>query len=379
MGHTNPKRAMPIRLNGASKKRYVFAVGLILAIAAIALWQWKYEQSQTSLRPMALVICGDDRFQENRVYRVDLLAGNLEAVSAPIDWLGNPAHIAYDPVHSLIYIASMRGSASDYWPVTAVQMGVDKFEVAKRFSTNSGGDSPSKRNEHPPNKVYEAYRVIVSPDGNELYVAHGGLATSSFLISVWDGETGEVLRHLSTPIESDYLWSADGYLVAEIWPSGKREISANENGVTKEWKGGTSVRSTQTGKQITIKHLKDNQGMHPPWGRINEPFIYFPSRELGVVRVYDRDTGEIISEFDIQELTGLQLQSSPMGDRSAVLKGGRLLAVAMRTDQSQRLWDGNEAGSDYPSYIVLIDMLEQREITRTQVGLRCSNAVVAYE
>ncbi len=359
-----------------TERHAVWTSALLATFAIVALWTFGNTDASFPARPMAYVVCGDDRFQDNRVYRVDLRAGKLKGISDPIGRLGNPAHLAYDPVFSRLYVASMAGrSAGSYWPVTVIRVGNGEFEVTNRFTTTTKSADNSSRGANAGrgrNGPYEAYVIVVSPDGNELYVMHGGLARSKFLTAVWNAHTGETLRLLPTGISSENrVWSPDGNYLVQRWPSQERE--EEEDG-----QGGMSVRNTQTGQKVTT-YLENGEGMHPPWGRINEPFIYFSPRERGVVRVYDRDTGEIISEFDIQELTGLQLQSSPMGDRSSVLKGGRLLAVAMRTDQSQRLWDGNEAGWDYPSYIVLIDVLEQREITRTQVGLRCSNAVVAYE
>ncbi len=363
------------------QKRYVVlcAGGLIAALAAVAPGTLTGDETPVSRRALAYVVCGDDRFQDNRVYRVDLLAGEMQGISDPIPRLGNPAKIAHDPGHSRLYIASMRGNASAYWPVTVVRAVGSEFEVLNRFSTNSGEGLNEGGIGHGYEGEYEAYNIVVSPDGNELYVAHGGLATSSFLTSVWDADTGVVLRQLPTGISGDYHpWSNDGRQVANRWPSYTWEEEQDGRIATKVRPGGLTIRDVQTGQQITT-YPEDAEGLHPPWGRIDEPLTFNNPMQWEMMHIHDRDTGEIISEFDIQELTGLQLQSNPIGDRSAVLKGGRLLAVAMRTDQSQRLWDGNEAGSDYPSYIVLIDMLEQREITRTQVGLRCSNAVVAYE
>ena len=80
-----------------------------------------------------------------------------------------------------------------------------------------------------------------------------------------------------------------------------------------------------------------------------------------MVRVYDRDTGEILSKFNIHDLTGLELWSDP-----ASLKMGRLIAASMTTFDKQ-------------GYIVLIDVIDQRVITRTKVGLECTNSVIAYE
>ncbi len=363
------------------RRRTLLAGGLVALLGIVTLWIFKDEEVLASRRPVAYVVCGDDRFQDNRVYRVDLLAGELKGVSDPIARLGNPDHLAFDPVHSRLYIASMSGrSGPNYWPVTVVRVGNGEFEVMNRFTTRSADNSPGGANAGKGrNGPYEAYEIVVSPNGNELYVRHGGLVDSDFLTAVWDSETGQILRLLRMPIQSHYSWSPDGNYVATIWPSARRERREGENIFIEKLPGGVGIVNTHTGETEKINYLQENKGMHPPWSRIDEPLIDFSPLEWGTVGVYDRDTGEIMSEFDIQESTGLVLQSSPIGDRSAVLDGGRLFAVSLRQDQSLRLWDSNEADSDYPSYIVLIDVIDQREITRTLVGQRCSNAVVAYE
>ncbi len=115
----------------------------------------------------------------------------------------------------------------------------------------------------------------VSPDGRELYVSYGGLyKDSGAIMQVWDADTGEVLRGMPTVIESHYEWSADGAHVAEIWPGGDRESVLDGKVIVKKRKGGVSVRSALTGEKLSLRRLEDNKGMHPPWGRIEEPLIY---------------------------------------------------------------------------------------------------------
>ena len=118
------------------KKRYpLVAGGLIAVVVAISFWLSREGESPAS--PIAYVVCGDDSFSESRVYRADLLAGELKGVSDPIDWLGQPWHLDYDPVHSRLYIASMHKKWSrGMWPVTSLRVRGGEFEVLDRFSTN---------------------------------------------------------------------------------------------------------------------------------------------------------------------------------------------------------------------------------------------------
>jgi len=199
------------------------------------------------------------------------------------------------------------------------------------------------------------------------------------IMQVWDADTGEVLRGMPTVIESHYEWSADGAHVAEIWPGGDRESVLDGKVIVKKRKGGVSVRSALTGEKLSLRRLEDNKGMHPPWGRIEEPLIYlFPrNKDLGEARVFDRDTGRMISRFKVRELTGLHMAGSP---EIAVLKGGKLIAASVVEQLPPIVYHWpNSVVEQEQGYVVLIDVMERREITRTRVGARCTNAVVAYE
>ena len=355
------------------KKRNAFWVtGLITVMLVLGIRLMKDDDSSMAELPVAYVVCADSDGQNNRVYVVRLLDGDLLAVSDSIDLLGKPTHLAYDPNYSRIYISSMRGQSLDYSPLTVLDVGRGEFEVLNRFEINFEASSPrtareSKKSNARANqgslrntRVRDAYYSFVSPNGKELYVAHAGLADSGYLMAVWEAETGAVLRLLPIGIRSFYSWSPDGNYVAEIWPSAQRQRVKDGNTVVEELPGGVSVLDTRTGKEAGLTYLENNKGMHPPWGRIDEPFIHFSRRNPGLVRVYDRDTGKILSRFDLHALTGLEYWRDP-----AILKKGRLIAATMTNFHKQ-------------GYIVLIDVLDGMEITRTKVGEQCTNPVVAY-
>ncbi len=272
------------------------------------------------------------------------------------------------------------------WPVTSLRVGGGEFEVAGRFPTNRENNllEKARAGEAPPNwrmGMREAYKVIVSPDGRELYVSYGGLyKDTGMLVEVWDADTGEALRLLPHPIGSRDAWSPDGDYVAEIWSGGDREIDQDGKIIVKKRKGGVSVSSTRTAERLAPKYLEDNKGMHPPWGRIEEPLIYlFPrNTDLGEVRVFDRDTGRMISRFKVRELTGLNLHLGK--PEIAVLEGGGLIAVsAVKRTEAPESYPPRSLGFKRVCYVVLIDVMERREVSRTRVGERCTNAVVAYE
>ena len=344
--------------------------GLIAVLVATVIWLSKEDEALTS--PIAYVVCGDRSFEESRVYRVDLLAGELKEVSDPIDWLGRPSHLAYDPVHSRLYIASMNNRwLRGMWPVTVLSVGGGEFEVLNRFPTNRENEllDKARAGKRPPDMLIQsAYRIFVSPDGNELYVGHGGLHETKMLTEVWNASTGEVLRQLPTSIPRIHEWSPDGHYVAAIWPSREREVNKDGETTIEKRKGGIRVRSTQTGEKFAPEYLEDNKGLHPPWGRIDEPFIYLSSREweLGKLYAYDRDTGKIISQLEIHQLTGMSLGENA---ELALLDKGRLIAVstAKRMEHTESR-SGVSGEADIQGYVVLIDVIDRREITRTRVG-----------
>lgn len=366
---------------------HVAASGGLAAALALAVL-WFFNEEEPPALPVAYVVCGGDYRSDSRAYRVDLLAGELTSVSEPIKWLGQPHHLAYDPIHSRLYIASMNKKWSPpMWPITALRARGGEFEVARRFPTNRENNLLKKAlaGEAPPPRrmmakpMREAYTVIVSPDGSELYVSYGRLSDTGMLLQAWDADTGEILRGMPSFIPRHATWSPDGNHVASIWPSHGRKINEDGEVVAEANKGGVSIINTQTGGKSLLRHLESNKGMHPPWGHIEEPLIYlfYWNAGLGEVGVYDRDTGEVISQLEVHRLTGLDMGDNP---DIAVLEGGRLIAVstAKRMTADDSLSPVSVAEQEQ-GYVVLIDVLEQREITRTRVGARCTNAVVAYE
>ena len=129
---------------------------LVVALLLLAAGPLMAEEASQQ-RPMAYVVCGDGNFQDNRVYRVDLLAGEVKGVSDPLDWMGKPQHLSFDPVHSRLYIASMRGKAADYWPVTVVRVRDSQFEVVNRFTTAEDDTLPRGAGETSRMKTGEPY------------------------------------------------------------------------------------------------------------------------------------------------------------------------------------------------------------------------------
>ena len=326
---------------------------MLTAVLLLALGPTMAEETPLR-RPMAYVVCGGDYYdQHSKVYRVDLQAGALHGVSDSIDWLGNAEKLSFDPVRSRLYIASMRGRSNLYWPVTAVQVKGGTFEVVRRFSTalddtlsrGAGETRTMKSGEtdsRPPNtNMNEAYEIVVSRDG----------------------------KH-----------------VAAIWPGGERTRKENGQEIAQRWPGGVSVIDVQTGDRATT-YLEENQGLHPPWRKIEGPFIRVHGS--GRLQAFDRNTGRIISEFNVQEITGLATHyGGVLWSQPPVLDDGKTIVLNMRCYERAAEKDGSNCLPptlrEWPNiieltYVVLIDAIQQTEVTRTEVGVDCSNPALAYE
>lgn len=339
---------------------FLVAAGLL---GVSLLWLANTENARTSKNPVVYVVCRDDDFQNQRVYRVDIVNGGVLAVSKPIDWMGNPTQLAIDVKRSRLYIGSYRGKARDYYPMTIVDIRDSEFEVVNRFSTNLEDTLPrdsTQRNLKP----FEVYQIAIPPDGNELYVMHGGMS-EGMLQAVWDADTGEVLRELETYVRPTDVWSPDGRYVAGIWPNHERTLQQNGDTITEKVSAGVDVRDVHTGKRVSLTWLNDGKRLHPPWNRIEGPLIRVHGS--GRALAHDRDTGEVVSEFNVAQLTGLGTWGGVTWLEPPVLDDHQTIALSM-------FGVGFESTN-----VVAIDVLRQTELTRTEVGARCTNPVVSYE
>lgn len=349
------------------KRLALFAVGLsAVAVVIFIAVRFGGEGQAPSERPIAYVVCGNLDSYDNRVYRVDLLLGELRGVSEPIDGLGSPENLAYDPVHSRLYVASLHKKwGRDMWPFTSLHVRNGEFEVLRHFSVLREGDLPKRALDLAPAgiRLPEGYQIMVSPDGNELYVAHGGMQ-SGIYAEVWDPNTGDMLRELEMAIRPSDVWSPDGHRVAAIWPP--RPAKAEDVGrKATASKAGVGVGDVRTGKRLSVTYREDGRGLHPPWGRIEGPLIQLHGG--GRVLAYDRDTGDILSDFDVDRLTGLNTLGGVLWIQPPLLDDHRTTVL--------RMYD---FGAEH-TYLVAIDVLGQKEVSRTRLGARCTNPVVAYE
>lgn len=355
----------------AMKKEQKLAIcGAIAVLAIIVGWVLWISEKRTSLTLTAFVVCEDKNSETAKVYWVDLAAGSLKGISGPIMKDERPNHLAFDPVHSRLYVSAEAAIAPYEWPMIAVSTHGGVFEVVNRFAPGSDYEQQQIGGRVLRFSKHSVNRVLVSPDGNELYVDHRGLLGTA----VWDSSTGDELRVLSNHLDANDFVSPNGKYIYDINPEcesmGSRPRSIQDCEFQAEVRG----FSTRTGN-LTYRRL-DNHELHAPGGHTDEPFLSFrPGRESNELRVYDRNTGEIISEFDVNTITDMKLAHYPR-----VLHNGRFLAVTMRTTVEQRNSDIVTDGETYADdYAVLIDVIDQRVVTRTKVGAFCTNTVINAE
>ena len=358
------------------KRPALWAGAAVAAAAAIALWFLMADDAPGIPRPMAYVACGAGSLEPTRVYRVDLLAGRLLDVSGPIPWTGRPGHLAHDPVFSRLYLVSdLAESESGTWPVTVIRAD-GTFDVIGRFTTNHEGAGKNKANEDgssPYGRQHEIYNFVVSPDGSELFVNHGGVG-GRMTTAEWDAHTGNVLRELPAIVRSNYTWSPDGDYAVYFWPSSKSRVRKYGKFMIEERPAGYRAFDRRAGRNTSAVYLEDNQGMHPPWGKIDKPLIY--QLNEGRIVAYNRDTGETISDISLRNIAGKELKFGYFFD--ALADGKR---IAMSASQRIRAAAPPNGSQDFAiqGYVVLIDVTDQRIVQRIQVGGQCTAPVVAYE
>ena len=311
--------------------------------------------------PAAYIVCGDGGFDNHRVYKVDLVAGGMLGVSLPIDWLGNPTHLAFDMERSRLYIGSFRGKAYDYYPITVVNVQDGEFEVVGRYTTNPDDVLPrdsTRWNKKP----YEVYQIAVSPDGTELYLAHGGLS-EGMLGAAWDANTGTGLRELERSVRQTDVWSPDGRYFARILPDRDRTREADGKIPVEKIPARVEVFDVRTGRRVSLMYPEDGKGLHPPWGRTQGPFVR--AHGSGRILVHDRDTGEVLSDFSVDQLTGLSSFGGVTWAEQPLLHDRRTIVLGMRDVEAES------------TFVVAINAIGKAEVTRTEAGANCTNPVLA--
>ena len=367
-----------------------FEFGAILLIAALATLPLHAhgddDERAASSRPIAYVVCGDAFYDDVRAYRIDVLAGSVLNISEPIEWAGAPELLVFDSNQSRLIIGSWSkperaGEEPDsyVWPVTVLRVGGGEFRVVNRLAINRENYTayPANPKKGPPELPQaRVYRLALSPDGNSLYLGHSELA-ARYGAEVWDSHSGKTIRWIDALLVGDEVWSPDGKFAARLEPSFQFRRRKYGKFTIERIDARISVIDVVKGEEKPTVYLDNNMGLHPPWGRIEEPFIHYDHRSRRV-EAYDRDTGRKISDFGVHEVTERGVKAASR--HFATLQEGRLIVMSLgkRTKLATR---DPATGLDFThqGYVALIDVIEPRAITRVEVGDRCTAPVLAYE
>ena len=292
-------------MRGRVKKKTILTWGAI-ALVALAVAYFAGNRESLVRKPVGYVVCGClDYDPDNRVYRIDLETGQVLSVSEKLAWMGRPNDIALDADRMRLYVASMRGKSSyDFFPVSIIDFANGQFKIGKQFAIEVDEGRVTWTNRFGKN-VVEAYSVVLSPDGSELYVSHGG---SDGLRSVLDATSGGVKRRLRMLVRRGYtVFSPDGRYAWNFRPY--REWQEEADGVvsTSNQPGISVVYDSFTGgeeSRITLNSHKSHEAallQASQWGPWETPSGPRVRLEKGNLVAYDRDTYNILSRADISE------------------------------------------------------------------------------
>ena len=304
------------------------------------------------------VVC-DDR----RIYELDLTEGKLLRMSAPIVGMGgSDKTIAY--ADGIVYVSALMGKVLDFDPLIAIDV-KRNFEVIGVHRFNAPPYDP----EQPYDWVDTVYAHALSPDGRRLFAFMSEPYEGPAFTLDWPAGKGLAKVVVVTGPEGAVMpwdeFSPDGKHIADIRVAGKRTGEDGDgNKILKEWNGSVSIRAT-SGGPWERKELVANRGLHPPWGRIEGPLVNVP-HESGTHRIdlYDRDSGERLVEIDVQRTTGLW-----GSDRAQMVQGTDLIAF-IATDP------GAPLGDSFQAYVLLMNVVSQKVITKIAVGPRPASNIV---
>lgn len=335
------------------KKLFLFAVGAALAVFAVLLGLKVLSGSADALQVVAPEKIAYVASADQRIYVVDIAAGKLVSRSDPIDGVGRPTSLEIDQTGSILYIGSERGpNQNDYYPLVAVSA-KDDFAVVRQYTIHPDRQVIDKAVLNP--DVHAVYRVTKSKDGDRLFLLYS--APGSGLTTEFDLESAAIVREIDVPITANSIFSSDGTLVADIYPSGSR----TDDGVTTQWPGAVLVREFATGAVISDVKLSDDKGLQSPWADLASPFVYL-ARRKNSLNVYDRDSGKVLSSLDLSVVTGLL----PTGADPKLLDGGPYIVLTMMNSTE---------GVEPRGYVVVVDYMTGEVVFTVEVGPQPTNIV----
>ncbi len=334
-------------------KKIIFFLVIALVTLNIYIGQSYSDEIKNNLR-FAYVACAD-----KSVYIVDIMKNKLVHKTDEFAPLGTPTEIAIDQKHQKIYVANERGDWQyKYSAIVIFDITTLPINVLKEMDLII--DKPNG----PFIGVSAVYGILVSSDGKTLYALYAHPSYQG--TTVIDSETGKIKGLLDFYINRGSVFSPDGKAIAEMWPSGSKIIEKDGDKKLMEWSGGVAVYDIEKNKMISRKEIqKDGIGLQPPWGKIEAPFIYL--KDYKMLEMYNRETGKIISQIDIVDITGGLITA----DRYPFSFDNNKKIILSMTDNATKT-DKMRKG-----YVVVIDLVKKKIVSKIEVGPSPTNVVLS--
>lgn len=289
---------------------------------------------------------------DHKIYKVNLLTGQVIHVSQVIRGLGGLANIAYNSQRQHLYIASDRaGPSGQYDPLVVVDVGTLPFKVKHRFAIE-----PWFRASDPEKPATNAIYRVIAAAGDKLYVMDAADSAPE-LTTVLDSLSGKIIGRVDKPVSAKEYFSPDGKMAATMWPGG----FTVRNGVKKQHFAGMAVTDLETGEVVVNKQLKASEGFQPPWCQLTSKFLYYKQKSR-TLEVYDRSSKQLLSSINIRKLAGLAMNQSSV----KTIGDSDLIAVSM-------------TGAEHAGFIVVIDVIKQQIVHKIEIGPWPTNLVLSTQ
>jgi hypothetical protein len=305
-----------------------------------------------------------------KIYIVDLNTFRVVKKSGPFMEIGRPTSVDYDKIRGRLYVASERGEwQTIYYPLTVFEIRANSIKLVDKYKLEEG--DPLGEFE----TVWAIYETKLSPDGRKVFAsyahpkyhwsnpAYGGGSV------VIDASTGDIIGMLSLRIRQlNSIFSKDGKKVSMIHPPSSRIIMKDGKEMLKTWPGYVVTYDTEKNQRVERVEagylIESSRGFNPPWANIEAPLVQIPFESDGTgwrrLKIYDRMTGEEISQINLKEISG---GLTPSRDYVLFLPGSKDKVILPMAGKSE-------------GYLVMIDLKGKEVDAKIRIDSPTNNAIV---
>ena len=261
--------------------------GLLILIASVLAVTAGYYYWSIDSKIWYGYVVGEDQ----RIYVANLVSGKLEWSSDQIDGIRIPSEIDIDVDKSILYVASQSFLPStDFAPLIAIDL-KEEVKVVYRSWVYPDFDLDS----YSPSIFY----LRLNPELDVLYVA---LGNPQFLRRMeLDASTATIVGQNDIFIRKRDELSEDGTKLAQIYPGIQRmsdEVPQDILGVILVW-------DLETGELLSRTEHENNRDLYAPWGSKDKHFVFVRwESEIFDLEVYDRKSGKQLAAYSFMEAFG---------------------------------------------------------------------------